>query len=64
MQVFKATTRALATSITGDPEMGSTVRLRIVHGVGDDRVERIQGGFAPADAAAVAKKMTYRPPGN
>nr|HVC71494.1 flagellar FlbD family protein [Acidimicrobiales bacterium] len=34
MQVFKATTLALATRIAGDPELGTTSRLRIVYGMG------------------------------
>ncbi len=36
MQVFKATTLALATRIAGDPDIGTTSHLRIVHGLGHD----------------------------
>ena len=36
MQVFKATTLALATRIAEDPVMGTTAHLRIVHGLGHD----------------------------
>ncbi|HXQ59677.1 MAG TPA: flagellar FlbD family protein [Acidimicrobiales bacterium] len=44
MQVFKATTLALATRIAGDPEMETTAHLRIVHGLGDDGTETPPSG--------------------
>jgi len=36
MQVFKATTLALATRIAGDPSISTTTHLRIVDGEGHD----------------------------
>jgi flagellar protein FlbD len=35
VQVFKATTLAIATRMSEDPSVGATAHLRIVHGVDD-----------------------------
>lgn len=38
VQVFKATTLAIATRMAEDPSVGATAHLRIVHGVDDGSV--------------------------
>ncbi len=39
MQVFKATTLALATRIAADPSTGTTTHLRVIPGLGTDSSE-------------------------
>jgi flagellar protein FlbD len=47
VQVFKATTLALATRMVEDPSIGASAHLRVVHGLDDEG-----SGSSPHDPAA------------
>jgi flagellar protein FlbD len=50
VQVFKATTLALATRLSQDPSGGSTTSLRIVHGGEDSDPRKPPNGQGPPDS--------------